>query len=153
MRLDLVHLESLGPIQSIETVGVNGLAARPVRKAVTYRASIVEIARRIVVLPAPFAPTRKLGSKAPLSEAGELLSFAHELSENLAAAPDKACVPIVASYPVGRSVHVHLRPKSREQFSQLAALDDSALNNSRDFRDFFAWFRDQEILRSLVTCC
>lgn len=182
MRLDLVHLENLGPIQSIDLplhpkfnviVGANGAGKTTILRAISTMLARYASALRTGRAASPFAPTapirrgkeffkvvieasdgdrrfqwsggrRKLGSKVPLSEAGELLNFAQALSEDLDAAPDRACVPIVASYPVGRSVYVHLRPKSRERFAQLAALDDSALNNSRDFREFFAWFRDQE---------
>lgn len=182
MRLDLVHLENLGPIQSIDLplhprfnviVGANGAGKTTILRAISTMLARYASALRTGRAASPFASTvpirrgeaffkvvieasdgsrsfqwsggrRKLGSKVPLSEAGELLNFAQALSDDLALAPESACVPIVASYPIGRSVYVHLRPKSKERFAQLAALDDSALNNSRDFREFFAWFREQE---------
>ena len=53
-------------------------------------------------------------------------------------------VPIIAAYPVNRSVlDIPLRIKKRHEFSVLSTYDD-AFDRAADFRRFFEWFREWE---------
>jgi len=55
-----------------------------------------------------------------------------------------ASLPLIAYYPVERSVlEIPLKIKSGQTFDQLAGYDDS-LKHSTDFRRFFEWFRERE---------
>ncbi|OPA93299.1 ATP-binding protein [Pseudomonas fluorescens] len=55
-----------------------------------------------------------------------------------------ASVPLIAYYPVERSVlEIPLKIKTRHSFSQLDGYDNS-LNRGVDFRRFFEWFRERE---------
>ncbi|MBD8090204.1 AAA family ATPase [Pseudomonas fluorescens] len=57
---------------------------------------------------------------------------------------DNASVPLIAYYPVERSVlEIPLKIKTRHSFSQLDGYDNS-LNRGVDFRRFFEWFRERE---------
>ncbi|WP_248743257.1 MULTISPECIES: AAA family ATPase [unclassified Pseudomonas] len=62
----------------------------------------------------------------------------------LLTADDSASLPLIAYYPVERSVlEIPLKIKSGQTFDQLAGYDDS-LKHSTDFRRFFEWFRERE---------
>ncbi|NWN47052.1 AAA family ATPase [Pseudomonas sp. MAFF 301514] len=55
-----------------------------------------------------------------------------------------ASVPLIAYYPVERSVlEIPLKIKTKHTFSQLDGYDNS-LNRGVDFRRFFEWFRERE---------
>ncbi|NOQ13211.1 MAG: AAA family ATPase [Methyloprofundus sp.] len=61
------------------------------------------------------------------------------LSEN-----DSARLPLIAFYPVERSVlDIPLKIRDKHSFLQLDGYDNS-LNQGVDFRRFFEWFRDRE---------
>ncbi|MNC09803.1 recombination protein F [compost metagenome] len=57
---------------------------------------------------------------------------------------DKASLPLIAYYPVERSVlEVPLRIRTKHSFDQIDGYDNS-LNRAVDFRRFFEWFRERE---------
>jgi len=57
---------------------------------------------------------------------------------------DKASLPLIAYYPVERSVlEIPLKIRTRHTFDQLDGYDNS-LNRGVDFRRFFEWFRERE---------
>jgi predicted ATP-binding protein involved in virulence len=59
-------------------------------------------------------------------------------------ANDKASLPLIAYYPVERSViEIPLKIKTKHTFDQLDGYDNS-LNRGVDFRRFFEWFRQRE---------
>ncbi|CAI8717575.1 AAA domain-containing protein [Pseudomonas sp. IT-P100] len=59
-------------------------------------------------------------------------------------ASDKASLPLIAYYPVERSVlEIPLKIKTKHTFDQLDGYDN-ALNRGVDFRRFFEWFRERE---------
>jgi predicted ATP-binding protein involved in virulence len=87
-------------------------------------------------------PGRKI---TPLTQSRELIAYATGLADAIEQNPDKADLPIVASYSVNRAVlDIPLRIRTKVPFAQYAALDDSLLSGPRNFRTFFAWFRDRE---------
>lgn len=70
---------------------------------------------------------------------GLALRYKSLLTEN-----ENASLPLVAFYPVERSViEIPLKIKNRHSFQQLDGYDDS-LNRGVDFRRFFEWFRERE---------
>lgn len=59
-------------------------------------------------------------------------------------ADDNASLPLIAYYPVERSVlEIPLKIKTKHTFDQLDGYDNS-LNRGVDFRRFFEWFRERE---------
>ncbi|WP_236177403.1 MULTISPECIES: AAA family ATPase [Pseudomonas] len=63
---------------------------------------------------------------------------------NQLTADDKASLPLIAYYPVERSVlEIPLKIKTKHTFDQLDGYDNS-LNRGVDFRRFFEWFRERE---------
>ncbi|MBK5528641.1 AAA family ATPase [Pseudomonas sp. TH06] len=59
-------------------------------------------------------------------------------------ANDKASLPLIAYYPVERSVlEIPLKIRTKHTFDQLDGYDNS-LNRGVDFRRFFEWFRERE---------
>ena len=57
---------------------------------------------------------------------------------------DQSSLPLVAFYPVERSViDIPLKIREKHQFLQIDGYDN-ALNNAVDFRRFFEWFRERE---------
>lgn len=57
---------------------------------------------------------------------------------------EKASVPLIAYYPVERSVlEIPLKIRTKHTFDQLDGYDN-ALNRGVDFRRFFEWFRERE---------
>ncbi|WP_415228358.1 AAA family ATPase [Psychrobacter glaciei] len=57
---------------------------------------------------------------------------------------DGASLPLIAYYPVERSVlDIPLKIRSKHNFDQIDGYD-SALNQGVDFRRFFEWFRERE---------
>lgn len=63
---------------------------------------------------------------------------------NQLTADDKASLPLIAYYPVERSVlEIPLKIRTKHSFDQLDGYDN-ALNRGVDFRRFFEWFRERE---------
>ncbi|NUT78777.1 AAA family ATPase [Pseudomonas sp. C1C7] len=59
-------------------------------------------------------------------------------------ADEKASLPLIAYYPVERSVlEIPLKIRTKHTFDQLDGYDN-ALNRGVDFRRFFEWFRERE---------
>lgn len=59
-------------------------------------------------------------------------------------ANEKASLPLIAYYPVERSVlEIPLKIRTKHTFDQLDGYDNS-LNRGVDFRRFFEWFRERE---------
>ncbi|MCS3511534.1 MULTISPECIES: AAA family ATPase [Pseudomonas] len=83
---------------------------------------------------------RKSNAASDLSESSKLADhYRKELS-----ALDDASLPLIAYYPVERSVlEIPLAIKSRQTFDQIDGYDNS-LNRGVDFSRFFEWFRERE---------
>jgi len=83
---------------------------------------------------------RKSAVHSSLAEASRLADvYRDELTAN-----DKASLPLIAYYPVERSVlEIPLKIKTKHTFDQLDGYDNS-LNRGVDFRRFFEWFRERE---------
>jgi predicted ATP-binding protein involved in virulence len=80
-----------------------------------------------------------------LTESRSLNVYAAKLADDINGAPEKASLPIVVAYSVNRAVlDIPLRIRTKVPFAQYAALDDTPFSGPRNFRTFFAWFRDRE---------
>jgi predicted ATP-binding protein involved in virulence len=86
----------------------------------------------------------KLGRKTSLhSSLGGATRLADHYRNQLTA-DDKASLPLIAYYPVERSVlEIPLKIRTKHTFDQLDGYDN-ALNRGVDFRRFFEWFRERE---------
>ncbi|MCP1519542.1 putative ATP-binding protein involved in virulence [Pseudomonas migulae] len=83
---------------------------------------------------------RKSAVHSSLADASRLA----DLFRNELTADDKASLPLIAYYPVERSVlEIPLKIKTKHTFDQLDGYDN-ALNRGVDFRRFFEWFRERE---------
>ncbi|POA32300.1 MULTISPECIES: AAA family ATPase [unclassified Pseudomonas] len=84
---------------------------------------------------------RNSGLSSELTGVTQLAGF---YKYHLSLVDDEASLPLVAYYPVERSVvEIPLRVKARHAFGQLDGYDNS-LNRGVDFRRFFEWFRERE---------
>ncbi|MBC8996081.1 AAA family ATPase [Pseudomonas sp. N40(2020)] len=83
---------------------------------------------------------RKSSVQSTLTETTRLADhYRTLLTEN-----DKASLPLIAYYPVERSVlEIPLKIRTKHTFDQLDGYDNS-LNRGVDFRRFFEWFRERE---------
>ncbi|MBY8957039.1 MULTISPECIES: AAA family ATPase [Pseudomonas] len=83
---------------------------------------------------------RKSSVHSELTETSRLA----DLYRTKLTADDKASLPLIAYYPVERSVlEIPLKIKTKHTFDQLDGYDNS-LNRGVDFRRFFEWFRERE---------
>ncbi|WP_347710547.1 AAA family ATPase [Pseudomonas sp. COW5] len=86
----------------------------------------------------------KQEGKATLRSSLEDVNLLADHYRALLTAGYNASLPLIAYYPVERSVlEIPLKIKSGQTFDQLAGYDDS-LKHSTDFRRFFEWFRERE---------
>ncbi|TFH79207.1 ATP-binding cassette domain-containing protein [Pseudomonas kribbensis] len=86
----------------------------------------------------------KQEGKTTLRSSLEDVNLLADHYRTLLTADDNASLPLIAYYPVERSVlEIPLKIKSGQTFDQLAGYDDS-LKHSTDFRRFFEWFRERE---------
>ena len=83
---------------------------------------------------------RKSDKSSNLSQLSKLVdSYRQQLTDN-----DNASLPLIAYYPVERSVlGIPLKIRNKHNFDQIDGYD-SALNHGVDFRRFFEWFRERE---------
>ncbi|WP_298980237.1 AAA family ATPase [uncultured Psychrobacter sp.] len=83
---------------------------------------------------------RKSDKSSQLGQLNKLVdSYRQQLTDN-----DNASLPLIAYYPVERSVlDIPLKIKNKHNFDQIDGYD-SALNQGVDFRRFFEWFRERE---------
>lgn len=83
---------------------------------------------------------RKSEKSSNLSQLSKLIdNYRQKLTDN-----DSASLPLIAYYPVERSVlDIPLKIRSKHNFDQIDGYD-SALNQGVDFRRFFEWFRERE---------
>jgi predicted ATP-binding protein involved in virulence len=86
----------------------------------------------------------KYGRKSAVhSDLAEATRLADHYREQLTA-NEEASLPLVAYYPVERSVlEIPLKIRTKHTFDQLDGYDNS-LNRGVDFRRFFEWFRERE---------
>jgi predicted ATP-binding protein involved in virulence len=83
---------------------------------------------------------RKVHYPSQLNDCTQLANhYRNALSNN-----DQTSLPLIAFYPVERSVlDIPLKIKTKHTFLQLDGYDNS-LNHGIDFRRFFEWFRERE---------
>lgn len=83
---------------------------------------------------------RKSEKSSNLSQLSKLVdNYRQKLTDN-----DSASLPLIAYYPVERSVlDIPLKIRNKHNFDQIDGYD-SALNQGVDFRRFFEWFRERE---------
>lgn len=83
---------------------------------------------------------RKSERASNLSQLSKLVDkYRQQLTDS-----DGASLPLIAYYPVERSVlDIPLKIRSKHNFDQIDGYD-SALNQGVDFRRFFEWFRERE---------
>lgn len=83
---------------------------------------------------------RKSETSSNLSQLNKLVdNYRQRLTEN-----DNASLPLIAYYPVERSVlDIPLKIINKHNFDQIDGYD-GALNQGVDFRRFFEWFRERE---------
>ena len=83
---------------------------------------------------------RKSEKSSNLSQLSKLVdNYRQKLTDN-----DSASLPLIAYYPVERSVlDISLKIRNKHNFDQIDGYD-SALNQGVDFRRFFEWFRERE---------
>ncbi|ROO07865.1 ATP-binding protein [Pseudomonas fluorescens] len=86
----------------------------------------------------------RLGRKTAVhSELGDATRLADHYRYRITR-DDKASLPLIAYYPVERSVlEIPLKIRTKHTFDQLDGYDNS-LNRGVDFRRFFEWFRERE---------
>lgn len=81
------------------------------------------------------------------SEFNTYLAELNQLTDNykqLLTRCEKSSLPLIAFYPVERSViDIPLKIREKHQFLQIDGYDN-ALNNAVDFKRFFEWFRERE---------
>ncbi|AXJ05911.1 ATP-binding protein [Pseudomonas fluorescens] len=86
---------------------------------------------------------RKGRTSAVHSELTEATRLADHYRTRLTS-DEKASLPLIAYYPVERSVlEIPLKIRTKHTFDQLDGYDNS-LNRGVDFRRFFEWFRERE---------
>ncbi|EJL99693.1 putative ATP-binding protein involved in virulence [Pseudomonas sp. GM102] len=94
-----------------------------------------------------FVWTTARGKKGRNTAVHSELAGASRLADhyrNQLTADDKASLPLIAYYPVERSVlEIPLKIRTKHSFDQLDGYDNS-LNRGVDFRRFFEWFRERE---------
>ena len=84
------------------------------------------------------------GRKAHIHSSLGDVSLLADHYRNELTADDKASLPLIAYYPVERSVlEIPLKIRTKHTFDQLDGYDNS-LNRGVDFRRFFEWFRERE---------
>jgi len=84
------------------------------------------------------------GRKATVHSSLVKASILADHYRNELTANDKASLPLIAYYPVERSVlEIPLKIRTKHTFDQLDGYDN-ALNRGVDFRRFFEWFRERE---------
>ncbi|PBJ02325.1 MULTISPECIES: AAA family ATPase [unclassified Pseudomonas] len=89
------------------------------------------------------ARTRQGRKSTVHSELSDVTRLADHYRNQLTA-DDKASLPLIAYYPVERSVlEIPLKIRTKHTFDQLDGYDN-ALNRGVDFRRFFEWFRERE---------
>ena len=83
---------------------------------------------------------RKSDKSSQLSQLNKLVdNYRQQLTDH-----DNARLPLIAYYPVERSVlDIPLKIRNKHNFDQIDGYD-SALNQGVDFRRFFEWFRERE---------
>lgn len=82
---------------------------------------------------------RESSQQNRLQQATALAKYFRQMLES-----EKANLPLIAFYPVERSVlDIPLKIKGKHSFSQIDGYDNS-LNQGIDFRRFFEWFRERE---------
>lgn len=83
---------------------------------------------------------RKSDKSSQLSQLNKLVdNYRQQLTDH-----DNASLPLIAYYPVERSVlDIPLKIRNKHNFDQIDGYD-SALNQGVDFRRFFEWFRERE---------
>lgn len=86
----------------------------------------------------------RLGRKKTFHSSLQEVSLLADHYRTQLTADDKASLPLIAYYPVERSVlEIPLKIKTKRTFDQLDGYDN-ALNRGVDFRHFFEWFRERE---------
>lgn len=86
----------------------------------------------------------KQGRKAEVHSSLSEATLLADHYRNLLTQDDKASLPLIAYYPVERSVlEIPLKIRTKHTFDQLDGYDN-ALNRGVDFRRFFEWFRERE---------
>lgn len=86
----------------------------------------------------------RLGRKAAVHSTFVDVTRLADSYRNKLTANDKASLPLIAYYPVERSVlEIPLKIRTKHTFDQLDGYDN-ALNRGVDFRRFFEWFRERE---------
>ncbi|MBA5983443.1 AAA family ATPase, partial [Pseudomonas sp. MD195_PC81_125] len=84
------------------------------------------------------------GRKAQMHSSLKEASLLADHYRSSLTANDKASLPLIAYYPVERSVlEIPLKIRTKHTFDQLDGYDNS-LNRGVDFRRFFEWFRERE---------
>jgi predicted ATP-binding protein involved in virulence len=103
--------------------------------------------------PEPFAwrlvkvrPGHRRGPR--VSELGAVSRYAGRIQEQIAESQENCSIPLLAYYPVNRSVlDIPLRIRRAHKFGLLEAWDES-LTSAANFRSFFEWFRNREDLEN-----
>lgn len=86
----------------------------------------------------------KLGRKNAVHSSLAEVSLFSDYYRSQLTANSKASIPLIAYYPVERSVlEIPLKIRTKHTFDQLDGYDNS-LNRGVDFRRFFEWFRERE---------
>ena len=88
---------------------------------------------------------RRQQTKPKLKRIKDFVDLIHSRLEK----DESSSLPVVVYYPVNRAVlDIPLRIKNSQRFDQLAAYDQALSGDRRDFRTFFAWFREHEDLEN-----
>ncbi len=86
----------------------------------------------------------RLGRKSSVHSSLESASLLADHYRTQLTTNDKTSLPLIAYYPVERSVlEIPLKIRTKHTFDQLDGYDN-ALNRGVDFRRFFEWFRERE---------
>lgn len=81
------------------------------------------------------------------SDYHQLASFAAEVQASITNSEERCSIPLFVYYPVDRAgLDIPQRIRTHHEFSLLNAYDDAL--SGANFRDFFEWFRDRQLMES-----
>ena len=78
----------------------------------------------------------------------QISSFAANLQAAITFSDEQCSIPLFAYYPVNRAgLDIPKRIRTHHEFSLLSAYDEALVSGS-NFRDFFEWYRDRQLMES-----
>lgn len=96
--------------------------------------------KQVANRPGRIAPDEK-------SDYHQLATFAADVQASITKSEERCSIPLFVYYPVNRAgLDIPQRIRTHHEFSLLNAYDDAL--SGANFRDFFEWFRDRQLMES-----